>query len=192
MTQSISEQLNNLTSGIDAAVQAMNPKDLDMAVGMLLNTRRAGKMIFLCGNGGSAGLANHAACDFTKAGMRAVSLAASPEIITAAGNDDGYENMFSVQLEQLARSEDVLIAISSSGKSPNIARALEYATSRGMYTISLTGFTGGAARELADIPVHVEAEPHDYGVVETAHQAILHAFASYVKTKWSAANEVAR
>lgn len=192
MNQSMSEQLTDLTSGVDTACRAINPADLDKASGVLLDTRRTGRVVFLAGNGGSAGLANHAACDLGKAGLHAISLCASPEILTAAGNDDGYENVFSVQLEMLARNGDTLVTISSSGKSPNIARALEYAGTHGIRTISLTGFTGGQARELADVSVHVEAEVHDYGVVETAHQAILHAFASYVKAKWSAASEAAR
>ncbi len=182
----ISEQLKDLTSGIDTACKAISPGDLDKASGVLLDTRRRGKVIFLCGNGGSAGLANHAACDLGKAGMRVISLGASPEILTAAGNDDGYENVFSVQLEMLAKDGDTLVTISSSGRSPNIAKALDYATSHGMQTVSLTGFTGGEARMIADVNVHVEAEIHDYGVVETAHQAILHALAAYVKAEWSA------
>lgn len=192
MTQTISEQLNELTSGLDSACRAINPRDLSEAAGILLDTRRMGRVVFLCGNGGSAGLANHAACDMGKAGLHAISLCASPDILTAAGNDDGYENIFSVQLEMLARTGDTLVTISSSGKSPNIVRALEYASSKGIRSISLTGFTGGEARKQGDVSVHVEAEVHDYGVVETSHQAILHALAAYVKTKWSAANEAAR
>lgn len=192
MTQSVSGELADLASGVAAAVQTVNPADLELAAGMLLNARRQGRVVFLCGNGGSAGLANHAACDFIKVGLRAVSLSASPEIITAAGNDDGYENVFSVQLDQIARDGDVLVAISSSGKSPNIAKVLECAAGRGLHTITLTGFTGGQARGLGDVSVHVEAEVHDYGVVETSHQAILHVLAAHVKAKWSAASEAVR
>jgi len=192
MNQTLSEQLNDLTSGVDIACKAMDPADLERAAGMLLNTRRMGRFVFLCGNGGSAGLANHAANDFAKAGLHAISLGQSPELITAAGNDDGYENVFSSQLEMLARTGDMLLTISSSGKSPNIIRALEYASDNGLKSVSLTGFTGGKARERADVSVHVEADVHDYGVVETAHQAILHAFAAHVKARWSASSEAAR
>src|SRR5260370_34444646 len=124
MSQSVSEQLTVLVSGIASAVTAVNPGDLEQAAGVLLNSRRAGRTVSVCGNGVSAGLANHAANDLIKAGLRAVSLSANPEVITATGNDDGYENVFSWQLSRLARDGDVLVTISSSGKSPNIAKAL--------------------------------------------------------------------
>lgn len=186
------EYLIDLAARIDTALQTVNSSALNEAAGMLLNSKRAGRAVFICGNGGSAGLANHAACDLGIAGLRAVSLSASAEVITATGNDHGYENVFAIQLSRLARDGDVLLAISSSGKSPNIIAALERAVDLGMQTITLTGFPGSSAHEKADAAIHVEAQARDYAVVETAHQAILHALADYVRITWSAKSEAAR
>lgn len=183
------EQLHGLISRIDTALLTVNPSALEDAAGMLLDTKRKGRAVFICGNGGSAGLANHAACDLSIAGLRAISLSASVEAVTATGNDHGYENVFGIQLGRLARDGDVLMAISSSGKSPNIIAALNVAENLGLRTITLTGFPGSSAHEKADAPIHIEALPGDYGVVETAHQAILHALADYVRIRWSAKSE---
>jgi phosphoheptose isomerase len=146
---------------------------------MLLDSRRAGRTVWLCGNGGSAGLVNHAQCDLVKAGVRAISLAASTEAVTAAANDFGYDNAFADQLSRMARPYDVLLAVSSSGWSPNILRALSWAASHLVETITLTGFDGGGARERADVAIHVDCA--NYGVAETAHQAILHVLAAAVR-----------
>ncbi len=184
-----SEQLASLVSRVDAALATVNPDIINQAAGMLLDCRRTGRTVFLCGNGGSAGLANHAACDLGIAGVRAMSLCVSSEVITAAGNDYGFDNVFASQLGRLSRDGDMLLAISSSGRSPDIIRALEYAADHGMRTITLTGFPGSSAHEKADAPIHFEAQPRDYGTVEASHQIILHALADYVKAKWSAASE---
>lgn len=191
MSITVSDQLRDLVSRIDTALLTVNPAALHGAAGILLDSKRAGRTVFICGNGGSAGLANHAACDLGIAGLRAVSLSASSEVVTQAGNDHGYENMFAVQLRRLARDGDVLMAISSSGKSPNIIAALDQAQALGVRTITLTGFPGSSVHEKADAPIHIEAQPGDYAVVETAHQAILHALADYVRVKWSAKSEAA-
>lgn len=172
-------RLGDLAAGLHKALKAVRPAAVDEAAALLLDARSRGVTVWLCGNGGSAGLANHAQCDLTKAGVRAVSLAASTEAVTAAANDSGYENTFSGQLARMARDGDVLLAISSSGRSPSIIRALAWASIHGVTSIALTGFGGGAARERADVAVHVGCA--DYGVAETAHQAVLHALAACVR-----------
>jgi phosphoheptose isomerase len=82
-------------------------------------------------------------------------------------------------LESFARAGDVLLAVSSSGRSPNIVRALEWANENEVRTIAFTGFSGGAARELATVPVHVQSD--NYGIIEDAHQACMHLLAQYVR-----------
>ncbi len=111
--------------------------------------------VFACGNGGSASIANHLQCDHVKGvrngtdlNARVFSLSTNVELFSAIANDHGYDTVFEYQLQSLARPGDVLVAISSSGRSPNIVRALEWANRHGMHTIALTGFSGGAAREL--------------------------------------------
>jgi D-sedoheptulose 7-phosphate isomerase/D-glycero-D-manno-heptose 1,7-bisphosphate phosphatase len=107
------------------------------------------------------------------------SLSANVEILSAIANDNGYEEVFEFQLESHARPGDVLVAVSSSGRSPNIVRALEWCAANDVPSIALTGFTGGPARELATVSVHVDST--NYGVVEDAHQACMHLLAQYVR-----------
>jgi D-sedoheptulose 7-phosphate isomerase/D-glycero-D-manno-heptose 1,7-bisphosphate phosphatase len=142
--------------------------------------------VFACGNGGSASIANHLQCDHVKGvrngtelTTRVFSLSTNMEIFSAIANDIGYEAVFEYQLQSLARSGDVLVAVSSSGRSPNILRALEWANGHGMHTIALTGFAGGAARELATVSVHVHSD--NYGIIEDTHQACMHLLAQYVR-----------
>jgi phosphoheptose isomerase len=145
--------------------------------------RRAG--VFSCGNGGSASIANHLVCDHTK-GIRAksdlvprvLSLSNNIEVLTAISNDIGYEDVFAYQLQSHAVPGDVLVAISSSGRSANIVRALTWARENGLQTIAITGFEGGAARTLADAAVHFQCT--NYGIVEDLHQAVMHALAQYI------------
>ena len=115
--------------------------------------------------------------------------AGNTALLTAAANDLGYENAFVYQLESQARTGDVLIAISSSGRSPNIVRALAWARDNGLRTIALTGFDGGAARAAAEVAVHVDCS--NYGIVEDLHQAVLHGIAQYVRQSHMAADAIA-
>jgi D-sedoheptulose 7-phosphate isomerase/D-glycero-D-manno-heptose 1,7-bisphosphate phosphatase len=145
-----------------------------------------GASIFACGNGGSASIANHLQCDHVKGvrtgtGLitRVFSLSTNVELFSAIANDIGYDMVFEYQLESLARTADVLIAISSSGRSPNVVRAVEWGNEHGMPTIALTGFSGGRAKELASVSIHVQSD--NYGIVEDAHQACMHLLAQYVR-----------
>jgi D-sedoheptulose 7-phosphate isomerase len=122
---------------------------------------RTGRQVFLCGNGGSAGNANHLANDFlyplskTKgSGIRVHALTENPAVLTCLGNDEGYENIFSFQLSVLARKGDVLLAFSGSGNSPNLLKALEEASRIGMTSYAVVAFSGGKAKALADVPIY--------------------------------------
>jgi phosphoheptose isomerase len=159
---------------------------LDQAAEILVDayTRRVG--VFSCGNGGSASIANHLQCDHVKGVRtktdlvpRVVSLSNSVELLTAIANDIAYEDVFAYQLESQSLAGDVLIAISSSGRSANIARALTWARENGLRTIALTGFDGGAAREIAEVVIHFPGT--NYGIIEDLHQAAMHALAQYIR-----------
>jgi phosphoheptose isomerase len=159
---------------------------LDRAATILVDayTRRAG--VFSCGNGGSASIANHLACDHVKGVRtktdlvpRVVSLSNNVELLTAIANDIAYEDVFAYQLQSQAKPGDVLIAISSSGRSANIVRALSWARENDLSTIALTGFDGGAAREIAEVAIHFRGT--NYGIVEDLHQAVMHALAQYIR-----------
>jgi phosphoheptose isomerase len=101
-------------------------------------------------------------------------------VITAIGNDLGYDKIFSKQLEfSSADDSDILVVVSSSGNSPNILNALDIANDRGMVSIALVGFDGGAAARKADVVVHVNSD--NYGIVEDCHQIIMHSWAQCLR-----------
>jgi D-sedoheptulose 7-phosphate isomerase len=116
--------------------------------------------------------------------FRIMSLNDNMSLVTALANDLGYENMFAEQLQNLIHPGDVLIAISGSGNSPNVLRAIEYAQSRSAEAAALLGFDGGKAAELADLSVLVDS--HDYGVVEDAHLIINHILVEYFRERLAA------
>lgn len=152
---------------------------------IMANVARAGR-IYSCGNGGSAAIANHLVCDCMKGVQtgtvvvpKVYSLSTTVEIITAIANDIGVNEIFAFQLASLAVPGDVVIAITSSGNSPNIVRALEVARERGVGIIAMTGFDGGQARAMADVRLHVNVD--NYGIVEDVHQSIMHILAQYLR-----------
>jgi phosphoheptose isomerase len=171
---------------LSRAAKTINPTTLDQAAAILLEAYARDARMFSCGNGGSAAVANHMQCDHVK-GVRTttdltpsvLSLSANVELLSAIANDLGYENVFVYQLQSQSRPGDVLIAVSSSGRSPNIVRALEWARDHDLRTIALTGFNGGAAKVTAEVAVHVDCT--NYGIIEDLHQAIMHALAQYVR-----------
>ena len=119
------------------------------------------RQLFICGNGGSAGNAIHIANDFLLgiskvygSGLRVHALPANPAIITCLANDEGYDSIFSYQLAVQASSEDRLLVFSGSGNSPNVLKALDTAKSIGMKSYAILGFSGGKAKEIADVPIH--------------------------------------
>jgi D-sedoheptulose 7-phosphate isomerase len=144
--------------------------------------------IFVCGNGGSAAISNHLHCDFLK-GIQSgttrlphvISLAANIELITAISNDIAYADIFSYPLRTMARREDALITVSSSGNSENVVRATEWAHENGVRTIAFTGFSGGRTARIADVNIHVPV--NNYGVVEDVHQSVMHILAQYLRQK---------
>jgi D-sedoheptulose 7-phosphate isomerase len=131
----------------------------------LLNCWKSGRQVFLCGNGGSAANAMHIANDFlygvSKAdgsGLRVNALSANPAVITCLANDEGYDAIFALQLAVQANKSDVLIALSGSGNSANIVKALEQARKSGMRSYAILGYQGGKAKGLADVVIHFEVE----------------------------------
>lgn len=144
--------------------------------------------IFSCGNGGSAAISNHLLCDWLKGVQtgteikpRVHSLSSAPELMSAIANDIGVEDIFALPLRSLARPGDLLVAISSSGASPNILAALQVARAKSMKIIALTGFDGGDAAAEADVSLHVDAS--NYGVVEDVHQSLMHILAQSLRMR---------
>lgn len=171
---------------IAAAYASIDRSQLDRAATILKLAIERDASIFSCGNGGSAAIANHLVCDLQKGisidthyHPKVVSLSSNVELLTAVSNDIGYADVFSFPLRLHARSGDVLLAISSSGNSENIVRALAVASELGMDTISMSGFDGGRSRSMADAAIHVNA--HNYGVVEDVHQSCMHILSQYIR-----------
>lgn len=126
---------------------------------------RSDRQVFLCGNGGSAGNAIHLANDFLYGisrekgfALRVTALPANSSVLTCLANDEGYEHIFSHQLAVLAKENDVLIAFSGSGNSPNIIKALEQAREMGVRSFAVLGYSGGKAKQLADVAIHFPVE----------------------------------
>lgn len=145
----------------------------DEAVRMLLALHAADRKAMVIGNGGSAAIASHMVNDLSKsANLRAMAFN-DFSLITALANDDGYEHAYETCVQQWAQADDVLIAISSSGKSKNMLLAVAAAQAAGARVITLTGFrSDNPLRRLGDLNIHIAAE--DYGMVELAHSILTH------------------
>ena len=142
-----------------------------------------GRNVFICGNGGSAANAMHMANDFhygigacgpapTLPGLRVEALSANAGVITCLANDTGYKNIYAHQLQVKGRPGDLLIALSGSGNSPNIVKALEIASIQKMKTFAILGYSGGRCIELAQHPIHFEVD--DMQIAEDTQLVVGH------------------
>ena len=170
---------SDYTARLNAALERFDWAPVERLAYELLDCWQTGRQVFFAGNGGSGGNANHLANDFLYAlsktagsGLRVHSLSANPSVITCLANDEGYDQVFSLQLAVLARKGDVLIAFSGSGNSPNIVRALQEAKTIGMTSYAVLGFSGGKAKAIADVPIHFHID--DMQISEDAQTIIGH------------------
>jgi len=151
--------------------------DLEQAVATmcewLIQNRENGKRLYIVGNGGSAAVAAHAVTDFfNMARLKAMTLHES-SLLTCEANDYGYENAFARMLSQMLQPSDMVIVISSSGRSLNVRNAAEQAAQIGATVVTLTGFDGNnPLRSMGKLNFWLDS--HDYGMVEIGHQFILH------------------
>ena len=159
---------------------------IESAAAVLTQVHSQHGIIYSCGNGGSASIANHLVCDHckgvqsdTRLRPRIYSLSSNIEIVTAVANDISYNEIFVYQLSSLARAGDALLAISSSGDSENIVRASLWARENGIPVIAMTGFSGGRSAVIADVSLHVEAD--NYGIIEDVHQSLMHILAQHIR-----------
>src|SRR3954454_9309500 len=164
------------------AIQSLDLAKVDEAIAILKQARDEKRHVFVCGNGGSASTASHFACDMVKGAsfgrdqrFRIMALTDSLPTITAYSNDVSYDCIFAEQLKNFAQTGDVLIAISGSGNSPNVLRAMEYAKEIGCHTIALTGRDGGKLAPLAEVNIQA-ANPH-MGRIEDVHMIVSHMIA---------------
>jgi D-sedoheptulose 7-phosphate isomerase len=162
-----------------ASGAAIDQRDgLSGAAKALREASASGKMIFVVGNGGSAGIASQVAYAFTAVNGLAAQCLNDPSALTGIGADHGYAEVFSRQIAAFGRSGDCLIAISSSGQSANILNAVSAARANGLGILTLSGFKAdNPLRRLGDINLYVDSR--EYGFVEVAHLALCHAVADF-------------
>lgn len=167
-------------------LQGIEVSDIERFTKTLLDARERGATVFFIGNGGSAATASHFANDISigtysyEKPFRVMSLTDNQAIITAIGNDFGYQDIFVRQLKVLGKPGDVVVGISASGNSPNLLAAFEYAKTAGIRTVAITAFDGGKLKPLADEGIHVPTAPKEYGPAEDAHMVLDHLVGAYL------------
>jgi D-sedoheptulose 7-phosphate isomerase len=178
--QSYVQRLGHLLESLDLDV-------LTEIIDQIERVRAEGKTIFIIGNGGSAATASHMAEDLAfgtrmreGARIKALSLTDNQPYVMAAANDIGYDSIFEEQLKNLMLPGDLLIAISASGNSPNVVKAVDYANHHGGISVGLVGFDGGQLKENCHIMLHVETEPGEYGPVEDIHLILDHIITEFL------------
>lgn len=171
---------------LQSVLQRIDTAEIGCFIATLLDARKRGATIFFIGNGGSAATASHFANDLAfgtndyDLPFRVISLNDNVPVLTALGNDFGYEEIFVRQLRVYSKEGDVLVGISASGNSPNLIRAFDYALSAGIKTVAITAFDGGKMKAMADEGVHVPTEPKEYGPAEDAHMVLDHLVGAYL------------
>ncbi len=176
---SIQESYQGYQRLLGRALEAVDAVQIEVLAGELTAARDAGRRIFFCGNGGSAANALHWANDLIygagvhgRGGLDAIALTANVSVLTCLANDLSYAEVFASQLSVQGRPGDILIALSGSGNSPNILRALEVARGKGLTSWAILGFDGGKARAAADHVIHFPV--HDMQVAEDCQMVLAH------------------
>jgi D-sedoheptulose 7-phosphate isomerase len=171
---------------LTALFEALDMAEVHGVVEAFAEARAKGRTIYFVGNGGSAATSSHFSQDLAEVGrkakaplFRSQSLTDNTSYITAMGNDYGFEYVFAKQLDQLFQEGDVLVAISASGNSKNLIRAVETAKAKKGLTISLLGFDGGELKRISDRIVHVKTEKGEYGPVEDMHMILDHLITTF-------------
>jgi D-sedoheptulose 7-phosphate isomerase len=171
---------------VQTVLRRIDSVEIGRFIETLLDVRERGAAVFFIGNGGSAATASHFANDLSigtneyKKPFRAMSLTDNISVITAIGNDFGYEDIFVRQLRVLGKRGDLLVGISASGNSPNLLKTFEYARSAGIKTVAITAFDGGVLKKIADEGIHVVTGPKEYGPAEDAHMVLDHLVGAYL------------
>ena len=183
---SINDYSKSYIDYLSSVLNNISLTDIEKFVEVLLEARERESSIFFIGNGGSAATASHFANDIAigtrtyKKPFRAISLCDNQAVITAIANDDGYEKIFSQQLQVLLKKQDVVVAISASGNSPNLLDAIDTAKKMNTITVGISAFDGGKMKEMVDVSLHVPTEKGEYGPAEDAHMVLDHLISNYL------------
>jgi len=188
----MNDYASNLNRAIDDLVRTLESlKNLEpevtRATGLIEECLRAGNKLLVCGNGGSATDASHFATEFVvrfakdRRAFPAICLAGDAGILTAAGNDYGFDEIFARQVAAFGAQGDVLICLTTSGKSKNVVRALQEAKARQMKTIAFLGRDGGSTVGIADLDLLVKSD--STARVQEAHQLLLHVLCEIIESR---------
>ena len=183
---SIKDYSKSYIDYLSSVLSNISLTDIEKFVEVLLEARERESSIFFIGNGGSAATASHFANDIAigtrtyEKPFRAISLCDNQAVITAIANDDGYKKIFSQQLKVLLKKQDVVVAISASGNSPNLLDAIDTAKKMNTITVGISAFDGGKMKEMVDVSLHVPTEKGEYGPAEDAHMVLDHLISNYL------------
>lgn len=180
------ERIQGYISHLQGVLERLSLPAVRQSIDLVMQAYHADRQIFVIGNGGSASTASHIATDLGKGTslpgtrrFRMISLTDNVATMTAWSNDVCYEDVFVEQLKNLVNPGDLVIAISASGNSENIIRAIRHAKAIGCKTIGWAGFGGGQLRRLADVSVVVDS--HEYGPVEDVHLILNHILHAWIR-----------
>jgi D-sedoheptulose 7-phosphate isomerase len=175
-------------AGLTRAIQILPLESIELVADVLLKAYHEDRMVYIFGNGGSAALASHFACDLgkgtangTEKRFRVLALTDNVPLITAWANDANYADIFAEQLANLVRPGDVAFAISGSGNSTNVLRGLQVAKQAGAATVGLTGFRGGELKDHCDACVIVPSE--NMQIIEDLHLCVAHSLFTSIRRK---------
>lgn len=185
--------LKNYVNNLSKSILNLDNNELKKATKLILDKIKKNNTIFVCGNGGSAAIANHYVCDYikffrdrTKFKPKIISLSNNLETITAIANDISYDQVFKYQVESLANKNDLIIIISSSGNSKNIIKLLKFSKKKKIKTIGFSGFDGGYLKKNCTVPIHLNAR--NYGISEDGHHILMHIIMQYIIYKYGKKN----
>jgi len=182
--------LSEIEESIEVKKKVLKFADrISEAANLLIEVLKSEGKIFICGNGGSAADAQHFAAELVgryrdekRKGLPAIALTTDTSILTSISNDMGFENVFSRQIQALGKENDVLIAISTSGKSENINRACKTASDLGLKIIYLTGFENPVVHDICDVVIRVPS--YSTPRIQEVHSLILHIFAYLIEREF--------
>ncbi|MCB9062422.1 MAG: SIS domain-containing protein [Halobacteriovoraceae bacterium] len=186
--ETFSSNFNGYIETLRHVASQIKEEDLNKLFALVCEVIDQGKTIFSIGNGGSCAISNHLKCDFykglaTDTGLmpKVRSLSTDLPLMTALANDISYDEVFNYQVQRDVSQGDMLLAISSSGNSENILRALETAKKKEAKTVLFCGFSGGKGKDIADLSIHTKVE--NYGITEDLHQSLMHTLAQFARLK---------
>ncbi len=173
------QTINNYLSELKSTIDRIDRNEVIQFLNLLEKTRKEGKRVIIFGNGGSASTASHFACDINKGvssqqkkKYKVIALTDNIATISAYSNDSSYDDVFVEQMKNFLEEGDIVVAISGSGNSANVIKAIDYANKCGNVTIGITGFSGGKLREISSYSINANVD--DMQISEDIHMILVH------------------